>query len=267
METIAIVGDTHANSRMGLCVPTFNLLDGGTYRANKTQRWLWTCWLDFWEEFASLGGRKGAIFNGDMVDGDTKNRTHQVITRNQAEMVGLAQETLVPALDVLDYCIFLKGTPAHVGKSAQLEEDLASDTTISKKNGSGNYAWDRFYGMVGGVIFDVKHFGKLGYKYWTRPNALNSIATELILAYVKNGERLPHVAVRNHRHQKGDTYDNYAIRVIANGCWQGPTEYAQIISDELPDIMGLIYQCEDGKYKLIKKIYPFPKRRLWKISV
>jgi len=265
-ENLAIVGDAHANSRMGLCVPSFNLLDGGTYRVNKTQRWLWKCWLDFWEEFGKLEGRKGAIFNGDMIDGDTKKRTHKVVTRDRAEMLDLATEVLAPAIDVLDYCIFTKGTPAHTGKSSNLEEELAGDCTIAQKNGANNFAWDRFYGQIGGVVFDIKHFGKLGYKYWTRPNALSSLATELILAYIKHNEKMPHMAIRNHRHQKGDTYDNYLVRMIANGCWQGPTEYGQIISDELPDIMGLILQCEDGKYKLNKKIYPFPRRRAWQIS-
>lgn len=266
METLAIVGDAHANSRLGLCVPTFNLLDGGTYRANKTQRWLWTCWLDFWEEFASLDGRKGAIFAGDMIDGDTKKRTHQIITRNPTEMVDIANVVLEPAHDVLDWCIYLKGTPAHTGKSSHLEENLAKDCDIAQKNGANNYAWDYFYGEIGGVIFDVKHHGKLGYKYWTRSNALNSIATELILAYVKRGERMPHVAVRAHRHLKGDTFDNYAIRVFANYCWQMETEYGHAISNEPPEIGGLIFQCRDGNYELTKKQYIPPKRRLWKIS-
>lgn len=266
MDVLAIVSDTHANSRLGLCVPSFNLLDGGTYYANSTQRWLWRNWLDFWQEFDALDGRKGALFIGDMVDGDAKKRSHQIITSNPAEMVNLAGVVLDPAFDVLDYCIFLKGTPAHVGKSAHLEESLASDCTIAQKNGEENYAWDSFYGEVGGVVFDVKHHGKLGYRPWTRPNALNSLAVELMLAYGKRRERVPDIAVRAHRHLKGDSYDNYPVRVIANGCWQMQNEYGHVVSDDLPDISGLIFECENGEYELTKKLYIPGRRKLWKIT-
>jgi len=263
VDVLAIVSDTHANSRLGLCVPSFNLLDGGTYRANRTQRWLWNNWLEFWQEFDALEGRKGAIFNGDMIDGDSKKRSYQTITNNPAEMVDLANLVLLPALDVLDYCVFLKGTPAHVGKSANLEETLARDVTIAELNGENNYAWDNFYGEVGGVVFDIKHHGKLGHKPWTRPNSINALAVELVLAYTKRRERLPDVAIRSHRHLMADSYDNYAVRVIANGCWQMQNEYGHVVSDDLPDISGLIFECENGEYELTKKSYIPGRRKLW----
>ena len=210
--------------------------------------------------------RVGALLMGDMIDGDSKKRTHQVVSRNASEVNDIAIQVLEPLYSIVDWCVFLKGTPAHVGKSAELEEELASDCDIAQKNGENNYAWDEFYGTVGGVIFDAKHHGKLGYKRHTRVNALHSEAEELLGAYVEKGEKPPQVALRAHVHKSRDTYDNHAIRVLTNYCFMGIGGYGYRISNEPPDIGGLIFVCENGGYQLIKVPFKFPKRRVWRSS-
>jgi len=249
-----------------LCPPIFNLKDGGSYRPNKTQKFLWDCWLDFWGSLSELkADRVGVLFMGDLVDGDQKYRSHQIVTRNPAEIVDLAIECLMPALDRVNWAVFLKGTPSHVGKSGSLEEELASDFEgVAQKNGENNYAWDEFYGSVQSVIFDAKHHGKLGYLRHTKVNPLHRLAEELLGGYVERGEKVPLIALRAHMHRSADTFDNHAVRVLQTPCFAGREEYGHRISDEPPDVGGYIFICDNGNYKLLKKSYTFPKRKLWK---
>ena len=249
-----------------MCPPIFNLKDGGSYRPNKTQKWLWKCWLDFWDEFATYeADRKGVLFMGDLVDGDRKYRSHQIVTRNPAEIVDLAIECLVPAMDKVNWAVFLKGTPSHVGKSGSLEEELASDFEgIAQKNGENNYAWDEFYGAVQSVVFFAKHHGKLGYMRHTKVNPLHRDAEQILGTFVERGEKVPQIVLKAHKHRRADTYDNHIIRVLQTPCFAGQEEYGHRVSDEPPDVGGYIFYCTKGNYQLVKKNYEFPKRRLWK---
>ena len=268
---LLIVGDTHCNSRLGLCPPAFNLKDGGTYKPNKTQRWLWDCWIELSEVFATISAeceRNGILFMGDMVDADIKSRSHQIITRNTSEIVDIAAQCIEPMLVHADWAVFLKGTPSHVGKSAEIEEELASDCTLAQKNGENNYAWDLFYGMVGKVIVEAKHHGKLGYRRWTKTNPLHVLAEELPAEYIARREKPPQLAFRAHKHQHRDTWDNHPItRAVSTFAFCGTGEYGYTVSDELPDIGGLILIADGGQYELKKKPFPIPQRKLWKISV
>ena len=239
--------------------------------------------MSFWDDFAQLAeevkaDRLGALFMGDMVDGDRKYRSHQIITRNPTEITDVAIESLKPAVEKLDWAVFLKGTPAHVGRSGNIEEEVASDhgdieengkvvyKGIAQKNGENNYAWDAFYGSVGGVVCDAKHHGKLGYLRHTKVNPVHRLAEQLLGGYVERGEKVPGLALRAHMHRKADTGDNHAIRVLQTPCFTGQEEYGHRISDEPPDVGGYIFVCENGAYQLLKKEYIMPKRRLWKSS-
>ena len=266
-----MIGDTHCNSRMGLCPPVFNLKDGGTYRPNKTQKYLWNSYVSFLDAVVETAkdvkpDKIGALLMGDMVDGDRKRRTHQIISRNASEVVDIAIQSLEPLYQLIDWCVFLKGTPAHVGKSGEIEEELASDCDIAQKNGENNYAWDEFYGTIGGVLFDAKHHGKLGYMRHTRTNALHTLAENLFGAYTERGEKPPRVALRGHVHLSRDTYDNHYVRAVTSPCFCGMTGYAHRVSDDLPDVGGLIFVCEGGSYQLIKKEYRLKARRPWRTS-
>src|SRR3972149_9686768 len=104
MTTIlAVVSDTHINSTVGLSTPSVTLDDGGEYRASKGQRWLWHNWLDFWDTVTELVTRHDAkvwtVFNGDLVEGDGKNRSTQLITQNDTTVMSMALDAIRPALE------------------------------------------------------------------------------------------------------------------------------------------------------------------------
>jgi len=194
------------------------------------------------------------IFNGDLVEADTKGRSRQLISRNKAVLLKVCRSNLEPALDRIDRAIFVRGTPAHVGKSAEYEEEAASDVTIAIKDPERNtYTWWEVKAEIGGVLFDIRHHGKAGRLPWTAPNPLAQLATETIFSYV--GQRIPDLVIRSHNHTSLDTYDNYPCRVIALPSWQLTTEFGYRNGIRLADIGGVIILCENGKATVIKKRY------------
>ena len=121
---IIITSDQHINSTLALCPPRVQLDDGGTYIASPTQRWIWEMSNEFteWAKDIARGYKPVAVFNGDLGELDTKKRTNQLISLNKATILNMITETLEPLTSWVDACYFIRGTPAHVGKSSWLEE-------------------------------------------------------------------------------------------------------------------------------------------------
>lgn len=270
MITLAIVGDLHANSTIGLCPPTVNLDDGGTYHASKAQLWLWQNWLDYWKRVSAartaLKGRLVVILNGDMVDGD-HHETAQIITRNMATQWAIAEAVLAPALDLNpDEIYVIRGTPAHVGKSAQWEEAVARNIGAVPE-AERIHSWWQLRRVFGGVRVDVAHHGRMGNRPWTRSNAAQMMAAEITYLYARNGWALPHLAIRSHRHLTADSYDNHPVRVIQAPAWQLQTEYAhKVATGQLADIGGLIVTCNEGRFWVDKALYGPEETDPWKES-
>ena len=108
--TLAIVSDTHSGSTVGLCPPRITLDDGGDYHPSREQRRMWGWWLEYWQEVGRRPGDKVVIFLGDMIEGDSKQRSTQVVTRNKSDLLKLAAATLEPAYQVATRCYFVRGT-------------------------------------------------------------------------------------------------------------------------------------------------------------
>src|SRR3990170_2975099 len=164
MTTIlAVVSDTHINSSVGLSPLSVNLDDGGTYHASKGQRWLWHNWLDFWQSVGECvtkhtqGKDKPnvwTVFNGDLVEGDGKNRSHQLITHNDTTAMRIALDAIQPALEASERVFVIRGTAAHVGLSASLEEKIAIDIEAVKCKETDTYSWWTLLLDCDGVLFD-----------------------------------------------------------------------------------------------------------------
>lgn len=265
MEVIAAVSDTHINSTVGLRVPTLVFDDGDERRATKAQRWMWDCWLDYWDtvdDYGRGGAVKTMLLNGDAVEGDAKGRSSQLVSTNPADILKLSAATIEPGLIVCDRAFFLRGTGAHGGKSGYYEEALAADSCGAVQNESGCFAWWFLLAEFGGVLTDVLHHATMGRQPWTATNSFNALAARLVMSYA--GRRLPAIALRSHNHRHADTYDNYPIRVIALPAWQLATEYSYRLGFSEPaDIGGIIILAEGGQYEVVKKIYKPEPPKIW----
>ena len=131
---------------------------------------MWRNWLEFWE-----GVPKGAwvIINGDLADKDYKLRNYQNITRNPATIQRMILDTMQPALDKAGRVFVVRGTTAHTGKSANLEEEFGKDIG-AEKTPDGASSWWSLCLECDGVVFDVMHHASMGRKPWTSPNRISA---------------------------------------------------------------------------------------------
>lgn len=267
---VAVVGDLHVNSTLGLCADHGVMLDdGGRYMPSKVQLWMWEKWRDYIDAVESAviaAGRPPlyVIFNGDLVDGDHHN-TSQIISRNMEIQRRACFDVIDPLLKLEPANTFVvRGTEAHVGGAAADEEAIALDIGSVPDPSRGSSSWYQLRAKLGGVTFDVTHHGSIGRLPWTIGNILNRTAVEEVLRAAKQGDRPADVMIQNHNHIWGSSSDDYPTKVFANGCWQFATAYVSKIAPRAtPSIGGLIFTCEDGGYSYQRKSYHPDRTPAW----
>jgi hypothetical protein len=261
-KLLAVVGDVHTNSTLGLCPPYVELDDGGQYHASNFQLQLWERWLDYVGTVSELSLAHDApvftVFNGDITDGDHHN-TSQIVTRNKATMQKIAYKALSPLIDVSDKVYVVRGTPSHTGGAGAKEEEFAKDISAIR-SAEDVYSWQNLLLNVNGTIVDIAHHASMGRLPWTSKNAANKIAAVSLFEYANRGMRLPHLVLRSHNHRHADSNDSYRVRAICLPGWQGKTEFInRLDATAIPDIGGLIVLCEEGgRHEIVMKQYPFP---------
>lgn len=269
---VILTADQHCGSTAGLCAPIVEIQSNtpetgpSDYHANRGQRWLFECWEDFLSRVEKAGktvDKVIMIFDGDTVELDCKNRTYELITRNKATVMGLAVTMLEPLVKMSDYSVFLRGTPAHVGKSSWSEEEIAKDLKGEPCPRSKTYSWATLKANIGGIQFDVKHKRPApGRKPWTKYNALNDLAAQMCLRQYR-----PHLVIGAHYHWLGDSDDNYPVRVIYLPGWKLPGEYELNFEDDplATRIGGVLVYIDGGKYEVEKVSYIPKEAKLWTV--
>ena len=272
-STVIVVSDLHINSTVALSPRTFNLDDGGTYRASRTQRWLGDCWKDFWTEKITQYSNKNdkiLIINGDMGDTAEKHISYQLVTNNRADIQRLIYETIEPAIDWADRVYIIRGTAAHTGMSSWLEEAIAQDIDNVVPNGDVA-SWWHLRAVCDGVRFDIAHHTNMGRLPHTEKNAANKVAAIILYRYlVDMQQKAPNIAIRSHNHRYADSGNNYDTFVVCTGAWTTATEFVYRIGQEntLADIDAQVFVCDKGEYNHTRIKYDYPElRRLWKLTM
>lgn len=259
---LAAVSDIHAGSTVALCPTRVALDDGGAYEASKAQRWLWQCWLDYWDRVRSVQhqhkAKLYAVFNGDLVEGQ-HHHTTQILSGNpnaQAAVVNAAMA--VPLGMKPDHIWIVRGTEAHVGSSASAEERIADGLRRDKRpivsdveSGTASHWHARL--LIHNTLIDVTHHGRTGQREHTRSSAAVLHAHDILLAHVKNGDRAPDLCLRGHYHKFNDSYDACLTRVVTTGAWQlGTSHVKKVAPDSLADIGGVIVVVTPDGYTVEK---------------
>lgn len=271
--TLAIVGDAHIGSTVGLCPRRVALDEGGAYESSPSQRWLWRAWLNYWEQVAANkaalpGSKVVAVLNGDLCDRN-RHGHYQLWTINRATLKKAVIVALEPVLEIADYVIVVRGTEAHTGESAEMEEWLADDIGAVPDAQAGTASWWYWEATLGGHNVALAHHpGTNSTRPWTMGGGANRAAAMAMATYY--GQRWqPELVVFNHVHHNEDSGDNHPVRAVFNRAWSLRTAYDHRSGRSLQqaEVGGLIVTLQDGEDVGVRKMaYKTQARKPWKIE-
>ncbi len=252
VTNLIVVSDLHVGCQLALCSPEGPRMDeGGGYSLTRAQGVLWEWWREFWGEWVpkvTHGEPFAVAVNGDTLDGSHHGATHQW-THNITDQRREAERILRPVVELCEGRLyFVRGTEAHVGKSAQDEEELARSLG-AVPNEDGQYARHEMWVRVGrGLAHLAHHIGTAGSMHYET----TAIMKELTEAYVEAGrwgDEPPDWVVRSHRHRNAETRvltsKGFATS-FTTAAWQLKTPYAYRIAgarQARPQIGGSLIRC------------------------
>lgn len=267
--TVVLVSDLHCNSTIGLGPLTFNLYSGGTHRANKLQRWIYSRWLEFADRAGEArqrnGGRLVLILNGELAD-DNKHSKYELIELHPDGMMRLSIEALKPMTDLLqdgDLLYVLRGTEAHSGPDSWMDNAIGADLGAVSP-AEGVYSHVGVMLNIDGVRIKGTHHPPLGPGRlpWTSGTFAPRVAAHVFYSALRAGEPPPDVYFSGHYHVPGDSYDIYPTRALCLPSWQLPTSFSARIGADRPlPVGGVIVTCDRGRYEVEKHLYEWPIRR------
>ncbi len=189
-----------------------------------------------------------------MTEGDHHGTT-QILSGNAAAQAAVVDACMKPVLATKpDQMWFIRGTEAHVGKSACYEERIARGLLkdgwpVVQEDETGNAShWEAVL-EIQGVRLNFMHHGKVGAQPWTRGNVTSSLAAATFYDHCAQGRPYPHLAIRSHMHQYVDTGDIHPTRVLQTGAFQLKTAFTHRIATtgRLADIGGYRILIRDGE--------------------
>lgn len=271
---IAVVSDIHAGSTVALCPPSIDLDDGGSYQPSKAQKWLWQNWLAFWSRVEKVRDKEQAklyqVFNGDMTDGNHHGTT-QILSGNSSVQAHVVNKCMDVPLDLRpDKMWVIRGTEAHVGKSAEGEEKIAdglrkNKNPIVKDLDTGRSSHWHAKMEIDGVRLDFAHHGRMGQRPWTEQNIVNLLAFQIWVEHHRREEPPPHLAVRSHLHRFADTAGAHGTRVIQTPAWQLHTAFThKVVTESMADVGGVIILIRDGVLSVEPVIFKPKSPTVWR---
>lgn len=256
MKTLLFLGDTHIGSTVALCRPVTELDDGGTYHASALQRSLYRAWQSLQETVAKLPVKPILVLNGDLVETDTKHRSYQIITRNRTTVRRMASEVLDELVQLCAGVYVVRGTAAHVGKSASMDDAVGEDFDApGHTKGSHSFWWLPL--EVERVRFDIAHHAPMSGIPWNKSSA-DTIAARIGYTCFETDTKPPHVVIRSHQHRWNDSGESYKIRVIQLPAWTYATEFINRTNPgSIAEIGAAIITVDKGEYEVTKfKVQP-----------
>jgi len=259
ISNIVVVSDTHFGCQYALCPPRITLDGEGEYRPSPLQKKLWLLWRHFWDEFvpeATKGEDYILVHNGDIVDG-FHHQASTLISINLADQHRIAMDVMTPLLKdpKMKGYYQIRGTEAHVGKSAQNEEKIAKELGAI---GSGGLAsrYDLWVEIGDGgttkLIHFLHHVGSTGSQAY-EATAVHKELVETYTECARWGQGIPDMIVRSHRHRYIKTEiatEGGMGSAVVTPCWQGKTPFVWKIPGarvSVPQFGGLVVRVAHGE--------------------
>jgi len=261
INNAVVVSDLHCGCRMGLypCDTWEDLImDGGaTHKPSKFQVEVFAVWKKFWDDWVSEATRKEdyvLVVNGDGVDGRHHNSVTQ-ISQNMSDQKKIAEAVLGPILakPKCKALYWIRGTEAHVGPSAEHEEDLAKSLGAIK-NEEGQHSSYTMYLRLGGekgcLIHFAHHIAGTGRTHYESSAVMGEIG-DMYVEAGRWGNSAVDILVRSHRHRyievRVPSRHGYTIGCVTPG-FQGPTPFSRKIAggrQSEPQVGGIVIRQGD----------------------
>lgn len=229
-----VISDTHGGCKLSLMHPDGARLDEeNIVYPSPLQRKLWSHWEYLWGEWVprvTHGEPFTLIHNGDVMDGVHHQGTTQW-SHNLTDQKNHCEKILKPAVDLAEGRYHqIRGTEAHVGKSACEEESLAKSLGAIP-NEHGQYArwelWMRLGGSDGPLCHFLHHIGNTS-SAQHETSALNAEYAAICTDCARWGREPPLIVCRSHRHRCSEVrlpaHRGYAT-VFVTACWQLKTPF------------------------------------------
>lgn len=267
IRNLIVISDSHIGCGLGLMHPDgARLDDGGIVFPSKFQKKVYSLWEEFWKEWVpevTRGEAFAVLHNGDAIDGTHHNSTHQW-SHNMEDQVSHAELLLKPIVSACEGRYYhIRGTEAHVGKSAVYEEALAKRLGAIP-NSEGQFARYELWKRVGRcLVHCLHHIGTTGSAAY-EASAVNAELTAEYVEAARWGDEPPDFVVRSHRHRSIavdlNSHKGYAAGIVTPG-WQGKTPFAWKIPGArlaLPQFGGILIRQGDEEF--------FYRRKVWSIE-
>lgn len=249
IRNLVVISDLHAGCRIGLHpAHKTKLDDGGFYEPSAFQRVIWGYWKEFWGRWVPLVTKDepfGVLLNGDAIDGAHHGSKTQV-SQNHADQANIAAAILEPVVEACQGKFWwVRGTEAHVGKSAEDEERLAQRLG-AVPNKDGQYArWDLWKHVGDALVHATHHVGGTS----SAAYETSAIHRTLHNAFNEAGrwrEQPPQVVVRGHVHRYVKTEISSAAGPaygVICPAWQGRTPFSHRIQTLSPQFGGILIRA------------------------
>lgn len=263
VKNIIVISDTHCGCQLALMPPTVQLDNGGTFKASDLQMKMWKMWRHFWDEWVPVvtkGEPYYIVHNGDAIDGVHHNSVTQ-ITHNITDQIQIARDILLPQINnpKCKGYFHIRGTEAHVGKSAQSEEGLARSLGAIPDDKNNHARWEMWLRIEKFLIHFTHHVGTTSSASYES----TAVYKELVEAYTEAGRWLnepPDMVVRSHRHRQFEikiaTKKGYGVSLVTPS-WQLKTPFVYKLGlgrSSQPQMGGYLIRVgdEDGLYTRFK---------------
>lgn len=234
-ELVLVLSDLHVGSTVGLLPPQYRTIEGNAIELNAVQAFLWDAWRDMlrWVEDTTAGANYAVVINGDLIEGD-HHGTKQIWSKDTSDHVAAAAEVLQPVLSRASHFFIVQGTESHTNNH---EISLGKILRAQNNPDTGLPAFTRLHLTVHGCRCAFSHHIGTATRSWTKATALAAALAEERTQAIKNGEQVPQVVVRSHRH----TFDSYTDgrgSVVVTPPWQMLTRFGHKV---VPDA-----RCQPG---------------------
>jgi hypothetical protein len=269
IKTLLVISDSHCNSTVGLSKPTVGLDDGDKVSANVARRWLFWTFNDILDKVKQKQrGDLYTLLNGDVIETDAKDRSLQLISKNQEEAISYGVEVFEPLMQISKGVYVVRGTEAHAGKQAQAEEAFAKNfDNVIRDSETGNASRWYLPLEIDGVRMDIAHHprGAGSGRPMNKMGGIMRIASDALFDYANDGEVPPHLVIRSHLHGYKDSYDAFRTRAIITPAMSLLTAYTYRIGINMSNPVGaILIFCHEGKYHVEPLLYPV-RKATWEI--